>query len=312
LLEVGTGFHPELTGRENVYLNGAILGMRKQEIARKFDDIVDFSGISKFIDTPVKRYSSGMYVRLAFAVAAHLDPDVLIIDEVLAVGDADFQKRCVGRLSEVTKEGRTVLFVSHNMAAIQAITDRCIVLAQGRKIFSGAPREAINLYTFREKSESDVYDLSCLPRDHGGLTREVEFSQARIMSADLQSGAVTLRIRVRLRSSGSISRVRLAIAVVRADQIQVGLMLSEPVSLSGNGGQELEVETPLLKLAPGAYSLSMSINTGDSATGLRSLDVVTGILRFSIPDGVTCEGTMIGWRSEWGGCDFGLAKICLI
>ena len=132
LLEVGTGFHPELTGRENVYLNGAILGMKKAEVTRKFDEIVAFAGVEKFIDTPVKRYSSGMYVRLAFAVAAHLDPEILIVDEVLAVGDAEFQKKCLGKMGDVAGEGRTVLFVSHNMAAIQTLCERSILLTSGK------------------------------------------------------------------------------------------------------------------------------------------------------------------------------------
>lgn len=146
LLEVGTGFHPELTGRENIYLNGAILGMRKQEIARKFDEIVDFSGVSKFIDTPVKRYSSGMYVRLAFAVAAHLEPDVLVIDEVLAVGDAEFQKRCLGKMGEVARAGRTVLFVSHNMAAVQRLCGRAVWLRGGRVVSYGPSSEIVPRY----------------------------------------------------------------------------------------------------------------------------------------------------------------------
>ena len=131
LLEVGTGFHPELTGRENVYLNGAILGMKKAEVTRKFDEIVSFAGVEKFIDTPVKRYSSGMYVRLAFAVAAHLDPEILIVDEVLAVGDAEFQKKCLGKMGDVAGEGRTVLFVSHNMEAIERLCNKCILLRDG-------------------------------------------------------------------------------------------------------------------------------------------------------------------------------------
>jgi lipopolysaccharide transport system ATP-binding protein len=146
LLEVGTGFHPELTGRENVYLNGAILGMRKSEIAAKFDEIASFAGIDEFLDTPVKRYSSGMYVRLAFSVAAHLDPEVLIVDEVLAVGDVAFQKKCLGRMAEVSKSNRTVLFVSHNMAAIESLCNRSIVLRQGRIVFDGDSRRAIEYY----------------------------------------------------------------------------------------------------------------------------------------------------------------------
>ncbi len=146
LLEVGTGFHGELTGRENVYLNGAILGMRKEEVDRKFDEIVDFSGVEQFIDTPVKRYSSGMYVRLGFAVAAHLDPEILIVDEVLAVGDADFQRKCLGKMNDVADEGRTVLFVSHNMSSIKQLCEQGIYLSGGEINFEGKIEECIDRY----------------------------------------------------------------------------------------------------------------------------------------------------------------------
>ncbi|MCA2001026.1 MAG: ABC transporter ATP-binding protein [Chloroflexi bacterium] len=146
LLEVGTGFHPELSGRDNIYLNGAILGMSRAEIARKFDEIVEFSGVEKFLDTPVKRYSSGMYVRLAFSVAAHLEPEILVVDEVLAVGDAEFQKKCLGKMGEVANQGRTVLFVSHNMAAVSALCKGGIVLQTGRMLGFYAVNEAINAY----------------------------------------------------------------------------------------------------------------------------------------------------------------------
>jgi lipopolysaccharide transport system ATP-binding protein len=147
LLEVGTGFHPELTGRENIYLNGAILGMRKREIKRKFDEIVDFAGVERYIDTPVKRYSSGMYVRLAFAVAAHLDSEILIVDEVLAVGDAEFQKKCLGKMGEVGRgEGRTVLFVSHQMASIRDLCTQCILLENGCLTMQSETEEVVNHY----------------------------------------------------------------------------------------------------------------------------------------------------------------------
>ena len=147
LLEVGTGFHPEMTGRENIYLNGAILGMRKHEITRKFDEIVAFSGVERYIDTPVKRYSSGMYVRLAFAVAAHLESEILIVDEVLAVGDAEFQKKCLGKMNDVSKgEGRTVLFVSHSMASVKKLCNKGIVLHHGETVFNGNVESAINYY----------------------------------------------------------------------------------------------------------------------------------------------------------------------
>lgn len=146
LLEVGTGFHPELTGRENIFLNGAILGMNRREVEYKLDEIVDFSGVENYIDTPVKRYSSGMYVRLAFAVSAHLEPDILVVDEVLAVGDAEFQKKCLGKMGEVTNSGRTVLFVSHNMAAVQAICSKVFLLSRGELILSGDKDYVIGQY----------------------------------------------------------------------------------------------------------------------------------------------------------------------
>jgi lipopolysaccharide transport system ATP-binding protein len=146
LLEVGSGFHPELTGRDNIWLNGAILGMRRAQIQRRFDAIVEFAEITRFLDTPVKRYSSGMYVRLAFAVAAHLDPDILVVDEVLAVGDAEFQRKCLKKMGEASRGGRTVLFVSHNMAAVRALCSRAIVLEEGALTFDGTPMEAVSHY----------------------------------------------------------------------------------------------------------------------------------------------------------------------
>jgi len=155
LLEVGTGFNPEMTGRENIFLNGAILGMRRSEIKRKFDEIVDFSGVERYIDTPVKRYSSGMYVRLAFAVAAHLESEILIVDEVLAVGDAEFQKKCLGKMGDVSKgEGRTVLFVSHNMAAVKSLCNSGIVLEKGHIVFTGGSEEASNFYLAKNFSKA--------------------------------------------------------------------------------------------------------------------------------------------------------------
>jgi len=157
LLEVGTGFHPDLTGRENIFLNGAILGMTKAEIRSKFDEIVEFSGVARYIDTPVKRYSSGMYVRLAFAVAAHLEPEILIIDEVLAVGDAEFQKKCLGKMKNVSEQGRTVLFVSHNMEAVKNLTQNSIVLKNGGLIYSGDTASAVNQYLRNSSLRDSLY-----------------------------------------------------------------------------------------------------------------------------------------------------------
>ena len=158
LLEVGTGFHPELTGRENIYLNGAILGMRRAEIRRKFDEIVAFAEIEKFLDTPVKRYSSGMYVRLAFAVAAHLEPEILLVDEVLAVGDAEFQRKSLGKMSDVANGGRTVLFVSHNLAAVRSLCSRAFLFERGKLAFGGDVSAALTSYERAYRSSSGLYD----------------------------------------------------------------------------------------------------------------------------------------------------------
>jgi lipopolysaccharide transport system ATP-binding protein len=183
LLEVGTGFHPELTGRENIFLSGSILGMRKQEIEEKFDEIVKFAEIERFIETPVKRYSSGMYVRLAFAVAAHLEPEILIIDEVLAVGDAGFQKKCLGKMGDVAKEGRTVLFVSHNMAAIKLLCPRTIYLSEGKMVMDDSSQKVINFYIYGQSdqkgdeqlSSKREYGLSSAPGDEFVRLRRVCF-----------------------------------------------------------------------------------------------------------------------------------------
>src|SRR5271157_1889586 len=166
LLEVGTGFHAELTGRENIFLNGSILGMRRGEIDRKFDEIVEFSGVEQFLDTPVKRYSSGMYVSLAFAVAAHLEPDILVVDEVLSVGDAAFQKKCMGKMSDVLREGRTVLFVSHNMPTVNALCERVLLMRQGRLTFDGPTSEGITSY-LRAGAVSPSVDLSSATNRQG-------------------------------------------------------------------------------------------------------------------------------------------------
>jgi lipopolysaccharide transport system ATP-binding protein len=157
LLEVGTGFHPELTGRENIFLNGAILGMSRGEIKNKFEEIIDFAGVEKFLDTPIKRYSSGMYVRLAFAVAAHLEPEILVVDEVLAVGDAEFQKKCIGKMDEVSKSGRTVLFVSHNMGVIAELCQKCILLDKGEVKMHDMTIDVLNQYNVLLSNTSSVY-----------------------------------------------------------------------------------------------------------------------------------------------------------
>jgi lipopolysaccharide transport system ATP-binding protein len=203
LLEVGTGFHPELTGRENIFLNGAILGMKKSEIVRKFDEIVDFSGVEQFIDTPVKRYSSGMYVRLAFAVAAHLEPEILIVDEVLAVGDADFQKKCLGKMGEVTHEGRTVLFVSHNMQAIRKLCKTCFLLNHGGIELLGSVDDVINRYLSDniviDSQETIASIIANLPPDPAFQFRNIILLQNGITIGSMVGNGMSLEIEIEYR-----------------------------------------------------------------------------------------------------------------
>ena len=193
LLEVGTGFHPEMTGRENIFLNGAILGMTRKEITRKFDEIVDFSGVERYIDTPVKRYSSGMYVRLAFAVAAHLESEILIVDEVLAVGDAEFQKKCLGKMGDVSKgEGRTVLFVSHNMAAVKELCNQGILLNQGRIEYKGSALETVIEYQKGRNSNDSYFYEGSIENAIGNENIRIKEFSVKPLSGDyisIESGA---------------------------------------------------------------------------------------------------------------------------
>jgi len=217
LLEVGTGFHPELTGRENIYLNGAILGMRRAEIDRRMDEIVDFAGVQRFLETPVKRYSSGMYVRLAFAVAAHLEPEILIVDEVLAVGDAQFQKKCIGKMSEVGKGGRTVLFVSHNMPAVIKLCTRCLVMRDGRITLDGTAEQAVERYLGDVDESATVPLHSRRDRTGNGAIRFTSFglqNAAAVPVARARTGApVVLALRYESSGQSACRNVHVAIAV---------------------------------------------------------------------------------------------------
>jgi lipopolysaccharide transport system ATP-binding protein len=273
LLEVGTGFHQELTGRENIFLNGAILGMTRAEINRKFDEIVAFSEIEDFLDTPVKRYSSGMYVRLAFAVAAHLEPEVLIVDEVLAVGDTGFQTKCLGKMSDVAGHGRTVLFVSHNMAAVQHLCSKALVLANGRVKFAGNTNEAIDHYTdtFAPQGESDrshSVDLVDAPGRRPAykqmLTRlELFTDQGKRVNGLLNMGA-PLKLDISFKTAEAVPDIDLSL-VFRNHVGQSVLEISSlyqhhrPV-VHAAGDHTFTCEIPSLTLVPGDYRVSVYID----------------------------------------------------
>ena len=254
LLEVGTGFHPELTGRENIFLNGAILGMTKKEIRLKFDEIVDFAGVEKFLDTPVKRYSSGMYVRLAFAVAAHLEPEILIVDEVLAVGDASFQKKCLGKMKSISKEGgRTVLFVSHNLSVIQTICQRCIVLKGGQIDTIGPSQESVAKYL---ESPSDTFwKREAAPKS------DCYFEEARISVEGEESQTPVVEILTKI-TNEKVKELAFEVHLFNAagDGIALGLLGSvDPIKLPA-GTDEHRWRFPAHNLATGSYTVAIRLN----------------------------------------------------
>jgi len=254
LLEVGTGFHPELSGRENIYLNGAILGMKRDEITRKFDEIVDFSEVEQFIDTPVKRYSSGMYVRLAFAVAAHLEPEILVVDEVLAVGDAAFQKKCLGKMGDVAKGGRTVLFVSHNMAALSAICDRCILLERGEKTLDGSAKLIIHNYLSQTIDQGLLFHIKTDLLTWEGIGNTVDLANISVAS--------DLLVKMCFRSgNNSLHHLYLDCAILNEREETVIHLKSKFVrdGINLDSNQELMVNLLIKepRLAPGKYQMTI-------------------------------------------------------
>ena len=224
LLEVGTGFHPELTGRENIYMNGAILGMRRAEIDSKFDEIVEFSEVTQFIDTPVKRYSSGMYLRLAFAVAAHLEPEILVVDEVLAVGDAEFQKKCLGKMGDVAQQGRTVLFVSHNMSAILRLTQEAIVLNKGQMIMRGPTQEAVDFYLSSGQSQAgerlwEADEIPAASAPFRPISLKVKDLRGKVVDTVRSTEPVTLEFEYELTSPITGLRVGFYLSTMRGEYV---------------------------------------------------------------------------------------------
>lgn len=267
LLEVGTGFHPELTGRENIYLNGAILGMTRAEISRKFDEIVSFAEVEKFIDTPVKRYSSGMYVRLAFAVAANLDPEIMVIDEVLAVGDAAFQRKCLGKMSENAGAGRTVLFVSHNMAAINRLCSRAILLDKGRLIADGSAAEVTAKYLSNAEGESGIRSWD-LPNAPG--TSELRLLSVQLLGEDGQTvSVVDVRERLVLRIEYFVQqpglRFRCTLGFTTQGIYAFAAMEPKEEVRAQRGVYYSSITVPPHLLAEGEYVINVSIFSSSGA-----------------------------------------------
>jgi len=292
LLEVGTGFHPELTGRENIYLNGSILGMKKREIDRQFDAIVAFAGTEKFLDTPLKHYSSGMQLRLAFAVAAFLEPEILIIDEVLAVGDAEFQRKCLGKMEDVSRSGRTILFVSHNMAAITRLCGRAIQLESGKIAVSGKTVEVVQNYLSGQGQEMlATSGVMVAPTDSGKPVRKVELLCDGVVNGTMYMGC-RMEIRVHFTSTQPLDAPVLGIIVKDSQQTPLlgvnnkhysGAMTTRPVSQG-----YISVLIPHLPLFEGGYSLDIHFGNG-----FKDIDVLRDVCPFMVePVSFTPSGEM--------------------
>jgi lipopolysaccharide transport system ATP-binding protein len=289
---VGTGFHPELSGRENIYLNGAILGMKRAEITRKFDEIVTFAEVEKFIDQPVKHFSSGMYMRLAFSVAAHLEPEILLVDEVLAVGDLAFQKKCLGKMENVAHAGRTILFISHNMAAVRALCTSAIYLNEGKVVAHGAVRDVIDSYLETMASDSGFAQIPTQAHRHH--TGEVSIEQITLEdasgrpSAQLRPGA-DFRLRIRFELKQKVRQIRLGVGFNTLEGVRIATGHhtdggAEPME-GGPGVYEISLKftNPFL---PGRYVISAGAHR---ALGGQTVDYVPEALRFEVLD-LAAEG----------------------
>ena len=278
LLEVGTGFHPELTGRENIFLNGAILGMRKDEINRKLDEIISFSGVQRYIDTPVKRYSSGMYVRLAFAVAAHLESDILIVDEVLAVGDAEFQKKCLGKMSEVSRgEGRTILFVSHNMSAIQKLCNKGVFLDNGRVKLTGSIEEIVEKYLENGQASQSIFSIPTGPGENP------DACATKIVIEDLKGDPINeipvgkpWQVRIFFTLTKAINHFIVGLGMINSMDVSVRTTWSKEMDLEPGDYVAVLVEDQLM-LAVGNYSLILGLSSYE-----RSLHYIENVAFINI------------------------------
>jgi lipopolysaccharide transport system ATP-binding protein len=299
LLEVGTGFHPELTGRENIFLNGAILGMKRAELARKFDEIVAFAEIEKFIDTPVKHYSSGMYVRLAFAVAAHLEPEILVVDEVLAVGDVQFQKKCLGKMGEVARGGRTILFVSHNMGAVSQLCNKSMHIAAGRLKEFGPTKQVVANYMSEmfETGEEDLDSLRPFETD-----RSAEFVRLELRSEDgatLHFGE-PVEFLLTLQSGPEMRDLSIGASIYNTNGNCVGSLTSRETFDVERGG----LVTLLLKinanLAPGSYYAGFSIGRGGHTGPRTNSDIVIGKPAFQVLPITNDRDPVFYWLPSWG------------
>ncbi len=313
MLEVGTGFHGELTGRENIYLNGAILGMSRSEVDKKMEDIIEFSECRKFIDTPVKRYSSGMYVKLAFSVAAHLDSEILVMDEVLAVGDMKFQEKCLGKMGDVAdKEGRTVLYVSHNMNTIQQLCSRCVVLDKGRIIYDGNVEEAIRIYMGTVKDSPLKLNLEEFPRAEEHKSHVALMKKLEVLDADSSVFAQNSKMRFKLTLTANQQDLHMYIRAIihYADGTPVTMITSKE-AFEAKCGEDREITFSLNTqyIVPGKYTLSLILYEVNQFGTFRNCDGVKDAYCFEIKAGEDFAHKMEWSHRYWGHVALGEIQI---
>ncbi len=296
MLEVGTGFHGELTGRENIYMNGAILGMKRAEISKKIDEIIEFSECEKFIDTPVKRYSSGMFVKLAFSVAAHLDSDILLMDEVLAVGDMNFQKKCIDKMLSIAKSGRTIIYVSHNMSTIRQLCNRCVVMKKGEIIYDGEVDKGIDLYLNSAKTKKEIHmDFTNVHRPNF-LTDKIRFESLDVLDKDTPTycDGENIKVKVRFKALSNVNKLSLRMMIHNEDQTPVATTGCYNFMECKEGAvYEKEFVFDVSSLSSGIYKILMVAFETDEIGSVIDADAVWPALVFNRE-----KSSTLNWKSR--------------
>lgn len=314
MLEVGTGFNSELTGRENIYLNGAILGMTKAEIDSKFDDILEFSEVGKFIDTPVKRYSSGMFVRLAFAVASHLEPDILLVDEVLAVGDTRFQQKCIEKMRSIADSGKTILFVSHQMNTIRQLCDRVIVLKEGQVIYDGDVENGIRVYNSESYMEKrNYYEYKDLPRPQWYTLDQAEILSLEVLRNEtcIYGAYEPIEFRVRFKTkTPHIGDLSFRLLIWTADEVPAETAFAKTfANINDVGEYTVDFKINKHNLAPGVYKMTLILTGGSSENTNDNFDHIYPAFVFEV---LHFNGTSKNWLRNWGLVHFDDVDVTLI
>ncbi len=316
LLEVGTGFHSEMTGRENIFMNGAILGMTKAEIASKLDEIVDFSGCERYLDTPVKRYSSGMMVRLGFAVAAHLDPEILVVDEVLAVGDAEFQKKAIGKMQDVSRgEGRTVLFVSHNMQSVKALCQSGIVLENGQILRQGCATDCVEYYLGKKENELRTYTITSKINRPWEMPLNLELISARLLSSAKMSLNESLEVELEIKRNwnNQAKQFSVELTIDNFNDVRIGSFVSHIFAIPDKDYFKVHVKVNNHNLSKGKYTIGINVGLKDEEYAYTHYDVAVDMLTFQVEYRDADKKVPIAlWKEDWGNCHWRQGEVEII